>query len=77
MNVLRVGTDVTLERTLRMNCRLENFEALIVARMELWWTINNSTLTPWIGRRARKNYRRLIRTYPGIASAYGFTEESV
>ena len=60
-----------------MNYRRHYSDEKIAESMQFWMHIANTSLNDGVREWARKTYSLLIEEYPGIAMAFGFTEEGV
>lgn len=60
-----------------MNANPTNYEVYIVNHIRRWWEVAGMGINQSDRRRARKNYRALVRKYPELAKAHRYDLGSV
>jgi hypothetical protein len=60
-----------------MNVNKRDFAYCIAIRIRQWWDVAGNGINLHDRARARKNFRALVRKYPEIAKASGFSLDDV
>jgi len=60
-----------------MNVNPQNYVDHIAIRLRRWWEVAGMGINQSDRTKARKNFRALVRKYPDLAQAHGFTLDSV